>query len=71
MGLIELPPIHNGSVVMVEQDQAHGNFYDATYKIGKVWLSGNSFTSIPDDYFVNVSSTVTEIYLNNNVEMLR
>jgi hypothetical protein len=67
--LTSLPPIHNGTVTVKEQDQAYGHFYDATYKIGKVWLSGNAFLSIPEDYFANVSGTVTEIYLNNNPDM--
>lgn len=67
--LTELPPIHNGTVTVKEQNQAYGHYYDATYKIGKVWLSGNAFSTIPSDYFVNVSESVTEIYANNNPDL--
>jgi hypothetical protein len=47
----------------------YGTYYKATYDIGKIWMSGNGFEEIPADYFKNVSSTVSEIYLNNNPEL--
>ncbi|GMH78041.1 hypothetical protein TL16_g07640 [Triparma laevis f. inornata] len=64
---LDSPPIiHNGTVTEKELDQMYGTYYYATYDIGKIWMSGNNFEELPVDYFKNVSSTVSEIYLNNN-----
>ena len=34
-----------------------------------MWLSGNAFSTVPANYFKNVSSDVTEIHLHNNPEL--
>ena len=56
----------NGTVLVSELDQLSGDSFRVPYKISKVWLSGNSFTSIPANYFTNVSSYLTEVHMNKN-----
>mmetsp|Transcript_23776 Transcript_23776/g.47312 ORF Transcript_23776/g.47312 Transcript_23776/m.47312 type:complete len:333 (+) Transcript_23776:115-1113(+) len=65
LGLTEAPPIRLGNVTVSELDQIYGTTSMATYPISKVWLSGNSFSTIPADYFDEVASTVEEIRMNN------